>query len=305
MGALRRHSLAALALLALEAPPLELHTFSIVAYDPGTGDFGVGVCTFPRGVRKLCPFAKAGVGAVATQAQVNVAFGKKGLKLMEEGMTPQEAVEKCCGDDRSPEVRQLAMVDAKNPPFAFTGKQCLDYAGQIIREHYSVQGNMLVGRETLEAVSATFEETPGSLAGRILAALQAGKDKGGDQRGHNSCAVIVASKRSGEKELLVDLFENGDDKPVESVRKKFLETAAEWMQVGDRPLKKGDAGGDVKELRLALSVKGEAADSFDDAAEAALRAFQRANKLEETGIVDAATARALVRALEKRRASEY
>ncbi len=305
MGKMKK--LTFLALLAMYVPPFELHTFSIVARDPETGDFGVGVCTFPLGVRRLCPFAKAGVGGVATQAQVNIGFGKKGLKLMEEGMSPQQAVEKCCGDDRSPDVRQLAMIDWKNPPFAFTGKECVAYAGHLVREHCSVQGNMIVGKETLEAVARTFEETPGSLAGRIIAALQAGKDKGGDQRGHHSCAVIVASKRSGEDPLLVDLFENRDDKPVESVRAKFLDECTEWMQLGDRMLKEGHQGADVRELTLALGrfYDGAIKDTFDERVESALLAFQKHGRMEETGRVDREAALRLTKRLRSRRESEY
>jgi uncharacterized Ntn-hydrolase superfamily protein len=292
----------AVLLLALQVPPLELHTFSIVARDPVTGDFGVGVCTFPRGVRRLCPFARAGVGAVSTQAQVNVGFGKKGLKLMEEGLTPRQAVEKCCEEDRNPDVRQLAMIDAKNPPFAFTGKRCNDHASHVVGKDYAVQGNLLAGRETVEAVARAFEETPGSLAGRILAALSAGKAAGGDRRGHHSCAVIVASRRSGEKELLLDLFEDDAEEPIESVRKKFLEGAAEWMQIGDRELKVGDRGADVRELKAALSwgrvYRGTVDDLMDGPAEEACKTFRGARGWNET-------CRALAGLVAERRKSEY
>ena len=262
--------------------PLELNTFSIVARDPENGDFAVGVCTFPKGVRRLCPFAKAGVGAVSTQALVNVGFGPKGLKLMEEGLSPREAVEKCCAEDAKPEVRQLAMIDVKNAPFAFTGKEYMNHASHIVGKHFSIQGNLLVGRETLEAMAKAFEETPGSMAGRILVALAAGQSKGGDRRGHSSCAVIVASERSGDKPLLLDLFENDDERPIESVRRKFLQAAVEWMQLGDRELGTGDRGPDVKELKRALGLTGE---EFDEALEAALAAYEKKNKLTRSGAI--------------------
>jgi uncharacterized Ntn-hydrolase superfamily protein len=273
-------------------------TFSIVCRDPDNGDFGVGVTTMPRGVRRLCPFARKGVGAVATQARVNVRLGPRGLDLMEGGKTPKQALDIALSEDRGRDERQLAMIDGKNPPAAFTGKRCMNWAGEITGKHYSTQGNILVSRKTLEAVAKTFEETPGSLAGRILAALKAGKAEGGDRRGHNSCGVIVASKRTS-RTYLIDLREDNDPNPVRSVTEKFMRDCKAYFQVGDRELKTGDSGADVKQLEEGLATlrffKGDPDDEFDAATEEALKAFQKKKRLRRTGIVDLGTARAFLK----------
>lgn len=288
------------ALMLPAAPPPDdeerlFTTFSIVCRDPRTGDFGVGVTTMPQAVRQWCPFARAGVGAVCTQAFTNKSYGPKGLDLMAAGKTPAQAIQLLTDADRGRDQRQVGMIDGKNPPAAYTGSRCMAWCGHLLGKDYTVQGNLLVGEDTLKVCARTFEETPGSLAGRIIKALRAGKKAGGDKRGHSSCAVIVASKRT-DKELLIDLSEDNDKEPVESVYKKWLETCTEWMELGDRELKAGDAGGDVRQLREALGVQGEA---VDDALLRALREFQKANGLKETGTTDPDTVKSLLKKLER------
>lgn len=290
----------------VEEPTPWLSTFSIVCRDPKTGDFGVGVTTMPQRVRQLCPFARAGVGAVATQALVNVSLGERGLALMAEGKTPQEAVNIAIGEDNGRNNRQLAMIDGKNPPFAYTGGGCQQWAGHRLGKDYSTQGNILVSARTLEEVARAFEETPGSLAGRIIAALKAGKAAGGDKRGHNSCAVIVASKRAPEgQRYLIDLAEDNDPDPVQKVYEKFLSQCRAYFQLGDRELGMGDSGPDVKELEEALKLlehfDGEPDEAFDEETAKGVAAFRKKARLAGENKVDARTAAALVKAAEKKR----
>lgn len=292
---------AALALLAdAEIEPFHA-TFSIVCRDPANGDFAVGVTTMPRSVRRHCPYARASVGAVSTQALTNASYGPRGLDLMAAGKNPEEAVKELTDADRGRDQRQVGMIDAKNAAFSFTGPRCNAYAGHIVGKDYAIQGNLLVSEETLKAVEKTFKDMPGSLAGRILAALAAGKAAGGDKRGHSSCAVIVASKRAEEGTLLIDIFEDNNPEPVDIVRQKFLKECVAWMEPGDRMLERGVEGPDVKlftsELR-ALKFLAEPSEAYTEAVETAVRKLQAQCGLEQTGKADAALLKGL-------RAREY
>jgi len=271
-------------------------TFSIVCRDPESGDFAVGVTTMPRAVRRHCPYARAGVGAVSTQALTNASYGPRGLDLMAAGKTPEEAIKELTEADRGRDQRQVGMIDAKNAAFSYTGTRCIPYAGHIVGKDYAIQGNLLVSEETLKAVEKTFNTTPGSLAGRILAALAAGKAAGGDKRGHSSCAVIVASKRAEEGKLLVDISEDNNPEPVDVVRQKFLKECVAWMEPGDRVMERGVEGPDVKlftaELK-ALKLLADPSEVYTEAVEAAVRKLQSQSGLEQTGKADAATVKAL------------
>ena len=148
-------------------------------------------------VGRLCPWVKAGVGAVATQSYVKVEYGPRGLELLEQGKTPQEAIDEMLKDDPRRETRQLGIIDAKGNTANFTGNKCVEHASSRVGTNYTVQGNMLVGRETIDAVADSFEASEGSglaLADRLIAALQAGQAAGGDMRKGNrqSAAVLVA-----------------------------------------------------------------------------------------------------------------
>jgi uncharacterized Ntn-hydrolase superfamily protein len=302
-----RLAAACAALLALAADggePEPFHaTFSIVCRDPSNGDFAVGVTTMPRAVRRHCPFARAGVGAVSTQALTNSTYGPRGLDLMASGKTPEQAVKELTEADRGRDQRQVGMIDARGAPFSHTGSRCIAYAGHIVGRDYAIQGNLLVGKETLEAVEKAFVETPGSLAGRVIAALVAGKAAGGDKRGHSSCAVIVASKRAEEGKLLIDLFEDNNPEPVDVVRRRFQAECARWFEPGDRVLERGAEGPDVRRLTAelkALRLLAAEADAYGEAVEAAVRRLQREAGLEETGRADAAAVRALARLVRDR-----
>ena len=166
-------------------------TFSIVAYDPESGDLGVAVQSKFLAVGAVVPWAKAGVGAVATQAWANTTYGPEGLKLMAEGLSAQEALGRLVETDEERDRRQAGMVDARGNAAAYTGQDCFEWAGHIVGESFACQGNILVSEETVQAMARTFEEGEGELADRLVAALAAGQEAGGDSRGRQSAALLV------------------------------------------------------------------------------------------------------------------
>ncbi len=172
-------------------------TFSIVAYDPEKGDLGVAVASKFIAVGSLVPWARPGVGAVATQAWANVRFGPVILLLLENGYSPRRAVEAVLATDPKREHRQLGVVSATGEAYAFTGKECIPYAGHIVGDGYTVQGNILAGEEVLEAMARAYETTKGELVDKLLAALKAGDRAGGDKRGKQSAAILVVRKCGG------------------------------------------------------------------------------------------------------------
>jgi uncharacterized Ntn-hydrolase superfamily protein len=174
------------------APEVRLvSTFSIVARDTENGDLGVAVQSKFPNVRAVVPFARAGVGAVATQSFVNSDFGTRGLKLLELGATPQEVVGIVSRDDPELEQRQVGIVDAKGRAATFTGRQCFAWAGGRSGPDYAIQGNVLVSEQTVAAMEKAFLGTKGPLADRLLAAIKSGADAGGDRRGRQSAALLV------------------------------------------------------------------------------------------------------------------
>ena len=174
-------------------------TFSIAALDPETESLGVAVQSKFLAVGAVVPWARAGVGAVATQAMANFNYGPRGLGLMAEGGTAEETVEALISADEGRDHRQLGVVDARGRAATFTGPECFDWAGGVTGEHYAAQGNILVGPETVDAMARAYEGAEGDLAARILAALDAGQEAGGDSRGQQSAAIVV--ERAGAEGL--------------------------------------------------------------------------------------------------------
>jgi uncharacterized Ntn-hydrolase superfamily protein len=205
------------------APPANLiATFSIVAYDPANGDLGVAVTSKFPAVGNGVPWARAGVGAVATQAAANLSFGEGGLDWMARGASAEEALRKVIEADPGREERQVGMVDARGNAATFTGKNCFSWAGGRTGKHYAAQGNILVGRETIEAMSRAFEQTRGELPDRLVAALSAGQAAGGDRRGRESAALLVVRKGAGyggRGDRWVDLRVDDHPDPVRELRR--------------------------------------------------------------------------------------
>ncbi|MFH0988901.1 MAG: DUF1028 domain-containing protein [bacterium] len=194
-------------------------TFSIAAIDLENGDVGVAVQSKFPNVRPVVPWAEAGVGAIATQSFVNVSYGPKGLTLLRNGATAEEALRILLANDTARDVRQVGIIDAKGNAASWTGTACFDWAGGragstsggkgevIVGKGFAAQGNILVGKETVEALAKTFESTKGSLADRLVAALVAGGRAGGDRRGEQSAALLVKRKGAGYDGTTDDLID--------------------------------------------------------------------------------------------------
>jgi len=182
-------------------------TFSIVGFDPATGDLGVAVASRFLAVGAVAPWAEAGVGAVATQAYANVAYGPDGLKALREGQSADQALNALIDADKGRERRQAGVIDAKGRAATFTGSKCFAWAGGKTGKHWAAQGNILAGPEVVDAMGKAFEAAEGELAERLLAALTAGEKAGGDKRGKQSAALYVVRKKGG--------FLHGNDRYID------------------------------------------------------------------------------------------
>src|SRR4051812_15810631 len=204
-------------LTALGLAAADVNTFSIVAYDPTTGDCGVTVASKYFSVGAVVPWGEAGTGCVATQANVNVGYGPRGLELLRQGLTAKQVVDKLLAEDKFPptEGRQLAVVDAKGNIAAYTGPNAPNWAGDRQGKNCSAQGNILVGAKVPEAMVKAFETTDGDLAEKLFTALKAGDDAGGDSRGKQSASMLVVGKGRG-RNINNDrlIYINVDDSPA-------------------------------------------------------------------------------------------
>lgn len=199
-------------------------TFSIVAYDIETGDLGVAVQSKFPNVRPVVPWARAGVGAVATQASANTSYGWRGLALLENGASPEEVVKILVSDDKDSEQRQFGIVDAKGRAANFTGKKCFDWAGGIVGENFAVQGNILAGPKVVEGMANAFRAATGPLAERLMAALEGGQAGGGDRRGMQSAALLVVRKNAGYggyDDHYIDISVYDNPNPIAELRRLY------------------------------------------------------------------------------------
>jgi uncharacterized Ntn-hydrolase superfamily protein len=205
-----------LALTFLLLPLPASATFSIVAYDPVTGDLGVAVASRYFAVGAVVPWADAGVGAVATQAGVNVGYGPRALELLRQGLTAQQVMDRLFEEDTFPgkDARQIAIIDAKGNIAVFTGDAANPWRGHVTGKTWSAQGNILVGRHVVDAMGRAFENTDDELAEKLYAALKAGDDAGGDSRGRQSASILVVRKGGGRNTNNDRyVFVNVDDHP--------------------------------------------------------------------------------------------
>jgi len=257
-------------------------TYSIVARDADTGEMGVAVQSHWFSVGALVPWAEAGVGAVATQSMVDPGYGAKGLALMAGGTAPYLALQELLLEDEHPDIRQVAMVNARGEVAAHTGGRCIAYAGHVIGQGYSVQANLMGPSTVPRAMAAAFEKATGPLAERLVATLAAAQAEGGDIRGRQSAAVLVVrAEATGEKwnDVLVDLrVADHPDPVVELTRLLQMHRGYEMMNAGDLAVEEDN-------LRGADYYYGEAERILDGNPEAR---YWHAVALVNAGKVDAA-----------------
>jgi len=195
-------------------------TFSIVARDAETGALGVAVQSKFFAVGAVVPFAKAGVGAIATQAYANTTFGPKGLELLASGRSADEVLKLLIGADTGEARRQIGIVDAKGGAAAHTGKLNNSWAGHVVGTNFCVQGNILANESVVKEMAHIFNEGSGNFPERLVASLKAGQAAGGDVRGRQSAALLVVKPNGGYAGLndrWIDIRVDDHDRPIEEL----------------------------------------------------------------------------------------
>lgn len=247
--------------LYLREEPLA-HTFSIVARDPETGEMAVGVQSHWFSVGTSVSWGEAGVGVIATQSFVNKSFGLRGLALLKEGKTASEALKILLKSDEGREVRQVAILDAKGNVATHTGDNCIEYAGHQQGDNYSVQANMMLTKDVWPAMAAAFEKSNGlPLPERVIIALEAGQEAGGDIRGRQSAALIVVKGKPEKNpwdDPMIDLRVDDSEQPIQEL-KRLLKVYRAYQHMNN-----GDLAVEVGDMSLALQEYGKAESMFPD-----------------------------------------
>ena len=234
------------------------HTFSIVAADLQAGEVGCAVQSKYFSVGSVVPWARAGVGAVATQAAGVAVYGVRALEELSRGASPEEALERVLVNDPQRETRQLGVVAADGRAASFTGAQCLEWAGHRTGAGFAVQGNILAGERVVDEMARAFEKTVGSLVERLVAALEAGQAAGGDRRGQQSAAVVVerVGARSESREgvdRICDLRVEDHPEPIAELRRLVcIWSSWEAMRRANRFAEAGDPGAAADAMTAAL-----------------------------------------------------
>ena len=227
-----------------DIPVRPVSTYSIVAYDEKTGQLGVAVQSHWFSVGTVVPWAKAGIGAVATQSIAEPSYGPNGLALMEEGVPADEALKSLLAKDSGENVRQIGMVDALGNVGVHTGSRCIRYAGHKIGRHFTVQANIMEKPTVPNAMAKAFENSKGDLAERMLAALEAAENEGGDLRGRQSAAMLVVSgEPTGDpwKDRIVDINIADHEDPLAELRRLLTISKAYYhAQKGDEYMEKDE-----------------------------------------------------------------
>ncbi len=243
------------------SPIRPVSTYSIVARDPITGDLGVAVQSHWFSVGALVPWARAGVGAVATQSMVEASYGPKGLDLMAAGHDAITVLSTLLEQDEHADIRQVAMVDANGSAAVHTGGCCIPEAGHHLGQGYSVQANLMGPATVPDAMAKAFEKASGPLAERMVAALAAAQAEGGDIRGRQSAAILVVSAESTGQpwnDRLVDLRVEDHPEPVKELKRLLeMHRGYEQMNAGDLAVEKGDMEGAEKAYAQAEYILGD------------------------------------------------
>ena len=263
-------------------------TFSIVAYDPQRQEWGVAVQSKFMAVGAVVPWARADAGAVATQSYANLSYGPDGLNLMQSGLVAEETILRLTGPDEQRDLRQVGVVDKQGRAAVYSGKGCYDWAGHIVGEGFTCQGNILVPG-TVEAMAATFEEArrgEGELADWLVAALAAGQAAGGDSRGRQAAAVLVVREKGGyggETDRYLDLRVDDDAFPIRRLQQLVKMHHLYFGEVDpDKVIPIAEIADDLQALVYRTGhYHGSRHGKFDEATRKALRALVGSENLEE------------------------
>lgn len=262
-------------------------TFSIVARDPSNGDLGVATQSKFLAVGSIVPWAQAGAGAVATQANANFTYGPEGLALLAAGLPAEETLKRLVGADAERAHRQLGIVDARGGSATYTGDACFAWAGGVAGPNFACQGNILVGEDTVTAMADAFVNSNGPLAERLVAVLAAGQAHGGDSRGQQAAALLIVRASGGyggNNDRYIDLRVDDHARPIDELgrilqihRLLFEKTAAENCL----PMTPQLAGELQRLLHNAGFYRGPMGSGWDAASRAALEAWAGVENLEE------------------------
>jgi uncharacterized Ntn-hydrolase superfamily protein len=249
-------------------------TFSIIAFDPVTNELGVGVQSRAFGAGAAVPYAKPGVGAIATQASANRQYGPKAIALLEQGLSPAEVVKRITDEDPGRDTRQVAVIDTKGRSAVYTGKRVIDrnsdpkdlvhlggYAGHVSGLNFSAQGNTLASEAVVQAMAAAYQNGKGSLAERLMDALDAGQAKGGDTRGMQSAGILVVRplppNSENTVERIVDIRVDDHEEPFKELRRLLMMTTGVPNRLLTRSAelsKQGKHAEAIEEARKALAI---------------------------------------------------
>jgi uncharacterized Ntn-hydrolase superfamily protein len=268
-------------------------TFSIVARDPQKGELGIAVQSKFLGVGAVVPWAKAGVGAIATQSWANTSYGPRGLDLLENGLSADEVLTHLTQNDENRAKRQVGIVSVAGKPTTYTGEECFPWAGGYIGEHFACQGNILVGEDTVLAMARTFEETTGLLCDRLISALAAGQEAGGDSRGQQSAALLVVKEKGGYEgfnDRFIDLRVDDHPHPIDELRRilqlhklYLFPTDPSDILIIDQKL-----AVEIQELLTRSGdYQGKITGTYDESTRNAFRKFSGRENLEERWFEDA------------------
>ena len=243
-------------------------TYSIVACDLEAEQWGVSVQSKFLSVGSVVPWAEPQVGAIATQAYANPRYGPNGLELLRQGRSAQEVVDRLTGEDDGRDHRQLGVVDGQGRTATYTGSECMDWAGGRTGEGYAAQGNILVSKETVDALAETFESSSGRpLADRLIDCLAAAQAAGGDSRGQQSSALLVVQRDGGYANMsdtVVELRVEDHERPIEELRRIYtlhdeifgVTPRDKWLPVDDQ------LAGELRERLAKLGYEGELEEAF-------------------------------------------
>jgi uncharacterized Ntn-hydrolase superfamily protein len=243
-------------------------TYSIVACDLEAEQWGVSVQSKFLSVGSVVPWAEPHVGAIATQAYANPRYGPNGLELLRQGLSAQEVVDRLTGEDDGRDHRQLGVVDGQGRTATYTGSECMDWAGGRTGEGYAAQGNILVSKETVDALAETFESSSGRpLADRLIDCLAAAQEAGGDSRGQQSSALLVVQRDGGYANMsdtVVELRVEDHERPIEELRRIYTlhdeifgtTPRRMWIDVDD------ELADELRERLAKLGYEGELEDAF-------------------------------------------
>jgi uncharacterized Ntn-hydrolase superfamily protein len=242
-------------------------TYSIVACDLEAEQWGVSVQSKFLSVGSVVQWAEPHVGAIATQAYANPRYGPNGLELLRQGLSAQEVVDKLTSEDEGRDHRQLGIVDGQGRSASYTGSECMDWAGGRTGDGYATQGNILVNKETVDALAETFESTSGPLAERLIDCLAAAQEAGGDSRGQQSSALLVVQRDGGYANMsdtVVELRVEDHERPIDELRRIYTlhdvifgtTPRRLWVDVDD------ELAAELRDRLAKLGYEGELAETF-------------------------------------------